>query len=45
MTAVRTAVIAAFALVLVLLGAHAWRRVGEIEELIRAAEEELAHRD
>ncbi|WP_439662843.1 hypothetical protein ACSHWB_16175 [Lentzea sp. HUAS TT2] len=45
MTAMRTAAFAALGLALVLLGAHAWRRVGEIEELIRAAEEELAHRD
>lgn len=45
MTAVRTAVITAFALVLGLLAAHVWRRVGEIEAQIRAGEDELANRD
>ncbi|WP_269112265.1 hypothetical protein [Lentzea aerocolonigenes] len=41
----RTAALAALGLVLVLLAAHAWRRVGEIEAQLRAGEDELAHRD
>lgn len=45
MTTVRTAALAALGLVLVLLAAHAWRRVGEIEAQIQAGEAELAHRD
>lgn len=45
MTGMRTAAVVALGLVVALLAAHAWRRVGEIEAQLRAGDDELAHRD